>query len=308
MELRDLQYLTVIAEAGSLVHAAERLGITQPTLSKAVTRLERIFRVKLIERLARGVRLTPYGQAVVARLDGIDSGIRDMFAELRDLRQGKAGAITFGVGTGIPPAFIAAALKPLCAQSDAVFTIVGGQADSLLRQVRAGDIEFAVTIAPSTKGSLVWHKLFEDPMVPIAHKNHPLAHAGKVSWDDLAAAKWIVPVEGSRTRVWFEDQFRQRGLESPNPVISLDSVAGWVGLGPADLDLLALLPASSVNYLPVAAYGVIVEPPDHWCSERQIGVVHRSGGYLSSVAKRLIECLEAEGQSFGLAAKKGQPS
>lgn len=308
MELRDLQYLIAIADAGSLVHAAERLGITQPTLSKAVTRLERLFRVKLIERLARGVRLTPYGQAVVARLGGIDAGIRDMFAELRDLRQGKAGAITFGVGTGIPPAFVAAALRPLCIQSDITFTIVGGQADVLLRKVRAGDVEFAVTIAPSSKGSLVWHKLFEDPLVPITHKNHPLVRAGKVGWADLAAARWIVPVEGTRTREWFEDQFRQRGLQPPNPVISLDSVAGWAGLGPSDLDLLALLPASSLSYLPVATRGVIVELPDDWHSERLIGVVHRSGGYLSSAAKRLIECLEAEGQSFGLATRKNRSS
>ena len=152
MDLKDLQYLSTIAEAGSLVRAAERLGVTQPTLSKAVTRLERLFRVKLIERLARGVRLTPYGEAVVARLGGIDVGIRDMFAELRDLRQGKTGLVTFGVGTGIPAAFVAAAITPLAVNNDITFTIIGGQADALLRSVRAGDIEFAVTIAPSSKG------------------------------------------------------------------------------------------------------------------------------------------------------------
>ncbi len=292
MDLRDLQYLIAIADAGSLVSAAERLGITQPTLSKAVIRLERMFRVKLIERLARGVRLTPYGQAVVARLGGIDAGIRDMFAELRDLRQGKAGSVTFGVGTGIPPAFVATAIKPLTVSNDITFTIVGGQADSLLRKVRAGDIEFAVTVMPSSKGNLAWRKLFDDPMVPVAHKNHLLVRAGRVSWEELAVARWIVPVEGESTRDWFENQFRQRGLQPPIPVISLDSVAGWAGLG-ASLDVLALLPASSLNYLPVAALGTIVGMPDDWCSERVVGVAYRRGGYLSAAANRLIESLEA---------------
>ncbi|NMG01138.1 LysR family transcriptional regulator [Aromatoleum toluolicum] len=293
MDLRDLQYLTAIAEAGSLVRAAERLGITQPTLSKAVARLERTFRVKLIERLARGVLLTSYGQAVVARSGGIDAGVRDMFAELRDLRQGKLGPVTFGVGTGINPAIVAAALKPLSADNDITFTIIGGKADALLRAVRAGDIEFALTIAPSPKGNLAWHKLFDDPMVPITNRNHPLVRAEKVSWEDLAAARWIVPVEGTRTREWFENQFRQRDLQPPVPVISLDSVAGWVGLGPSALDLLALLPASSIHYPPVAERGAILAAPEDWHSDRVVGIVHRSGGYLSKAAERLIESLES---------------
>ena len=48
MQLADLQQLIAIAEAGSLVRAAERLGVSQPTLSKTVARLERGFRLKLI--------------------------------------------------------------------------------------------------------------------------------------------------------------------------------------------------------------------------------------------------------------------
>lgn len=154
MELRDLQYLIAIGEAGNLVRAAERLGVTQPTLSKAVTRLERAFRVKLVERLARGVRLTPPGEAVAARLVGIDVGVRDMMAEVLDIRQGKAGAVTFGVGTGIPPAFVAAALKPLLETNSIAVTVIGGRADVLVRAVRAGDVEFALTVATPQKANL----------------------------------------------------------------------------------------------------------------------------------------------------------
>lgn len=297
MELRDLQYLLAIAEAGSLVRASERLGVTQPTLSKAVARLEHALRVQLIERLARGVRLTPPGEAVVARLVGIDVGIRDMMAEVRDIRQGRAGPVTLGVGTGIPPGFVAAALRPLLAADCIEVTMIGGKADALLRAVRAGDVEFAVTVAPSQKAGLAWRKLFADPMVPIAHKDHPLARAQQVTWSDLANAKWIVPVEGSSTQEWFDSQFRRRDLEPPTPSISLDSVAGWVGLG-STLDVLALLPVSSLNYLPVAALGVMVRTPEDWQSDRVVGVLHRRTGHLSAAANRLIERLETVARSF----------
>jgi DNA-binding transcriptional LysR family regulator len=292
MELQDLQELLAIAEAGSLVRAAERLGVTQPTLSKAVARLEHAFRIQLIERHARGVRLTAAGRAVVARLTGIDAGVRDMMAEVRDIRQGKAGVVVFGVGTGIPAALIAAAAKPFLAGSAVRIVVVGGKADALLRSVRAGDLEFAVTVTPPTRDAIVWHKLFLDPVIPIAHKNHALVRAPKVTWSDLATARWIVPVEGTGMRDWFENQFRQRGLEPPRPIVALDSVAGWSGLG-AELGLLALLPASTLKYLPVAALGAMVRTPSDWHSDRTVGIVHRRDGYLSAAAKRLIESIEA---------------
>lgn len=290
MNLRDLQYLVAIAEAGSLARAAELLGVTQPTLSKAVTRLERLFRVKLIERLARGVRLTAYGEVVVSRMASIDGGVRDMFAQLRDLRQGKVGRVTFGVGTGMPPTFVAEAIKPLLDSPDISFMISGARADALVRSVRAGDIEFAVTITPVSKGNLVWEKLFDDPLVPIAPKNHPLLQVPKVSWEELAAARWIVPAEGMASREWFVNEFRKRKLVPPLPVIALDSVGGWPGLG-ASLGMLALLPASAVDYLPVSALGAIINTPDDWRSDREVGVVYRDDAYLSEAARRLIKSL-----------------
>lgn len=297
MQLADLQQLIAIAETGSLVRAAERLGVSQPTLSKAVARIERAFRVKLIERLARGVQLTPAGHAVVARMRNIDTGIRDMFAEVRDLRQGKIGFIRFGVGTGIPPAYVSAAVKPLLADGQIRMTIVGGRADSLLRSVRAGDFEFAITVFAAPGGNLTWHKLFADPMVPITTKNHALARAGNVTWSDLAKARWMVPDEGTVTRNWFDAQFRERGLKPPEPIVSLNSVAGWAGLG-SGLDCIALLPASTLKYLPVSALGVMVRPPKDWHSDRAVGLVYRREGYLSAAALRLIESLKAQSRSM----------
>ena len=292
MNLEDLQQLITIAEAGSLVRAAERLGVSQPTLSKSVARLERAFRMKLIERLARGVQLTPAGEAVVARVRSIDAGVRDMMAEVRDLRQGKVGLVRIGVGTGIPPPFVGAALKPLLGDGKIRVTLVGGRADSLVRSVKAGDIEFAITVAPTASANLKWLKLFIDPMIPVASKNNPLVRGGPVSWGDLAKARWIVPDEGTVTRDWFDEQFRERGLEPPEPLVSLNSVAGWAGLG-AGLGVIALLPASTLKYLPVSALGLSVPPPKDWRSTRQVGILRRRDGYISAAALRIIKSLEA---------------
>lgn len=61
MELRQLRYFIAIADAGSLTEAARRLGVAQPALSQHVLALEAELQTRLLERGARGVRLTPAG-------------------------------------------------------------------------------------------------------------------------------------------------------------------------------------------------------------------------------------------------------
>jgi LysR family nitrogen assimilation transcriptional regulator len=61
MELRQLRYFVAIADAGSLTEAARRLGVAQPALSQHVLALEAELQTRLLDRGARGVRLTPAG-------------------------------------------------------------------------------------------------------------------------------------------------------------------------------------------------------------------------------------------------------
>jgi Bacterial regulatory helix-turn-helix protein, lysR family len=59
MELRHLRYFAAVADAGSFTHAAEKMFITQPTLSQQIRRLEEIVGTPLLQRRREGLRLTP---------------------------------------------------------------------------------------------------------------------------------------------------------------------------------------------------------------------------------------------------------
>jgi DNA-binding transcriptional LysR family regulator len=67
MDFRDLKYFAVIAEEGHVGRAAERLYKTQPALTKCIDRLEEQLGAPLFERVGRGIRLTPVGEALLPR-------------------------------------------------------------------------------------------------------------------------------------------------------------------------------------------------------------------------------------------------
>jgi DNA-binding transcriptional LysR family regulator len=86
---RNLKYFLAVADAGSVTGAAQALGIAQPALSQAITRMERELGVKLFERTRRGAALTTAGAAIVddirlgvSRIDAAEKRARDIGAKL----------------------------------------------------------------------------------------------------------------------------------------------------------------------------------------------------------------------------------
>ncbi len=67
MELRDIEYFEEIAEQRHLGRAADRLGLSQPALSKSLRRLEEAMQVKLFNRNAKGLELTAEGSLLLSK-------------------------------------------------------------------------------------------------------------------------------------------------------------------------------------------------------------------------------------------------
>ena len=67
LRLKDLHTLQVVAEVGSMAKASQRLAISQPAISKAVSDMEHTLGAPLLDRSARGVELTEYGRVLVER-------------------------------------------------------------------------------------------------------------------------------------------------------------------------------------------------------------------------------------------------
>lgn len=287
MDLNDLHLALVIAREGNLAAASHVLGLSQPTLSKAVARLEREMRVRLFERVARGMRPTELGLAFLERARQLDLAAGDLHAAMRDLRQARSGLLRFGIGQGIPDHWVTPMVRALV--DDGVgFEISGGMPDAILPRVALGELEYSLSgMSSAPDPGLDWEPLAPDPITVLAPIGHPLARQRKKpSWAQLAAARWIVPAAHTPSHQEFVRNFAQHGL-SPRPAVLSHTSQRELTLGIA-LDALVLLTRSRLDTPGVRDAYVVLEPPGGWPSARSIALVFRKGGYLSPAALRAM--------------------
>jgi DNA-binding transcriptional LysR family regulator len=301
MHIEDLIWFSVVARTGSISGAAVSLGISQPTLSKAMARLEDSTKTKLLERQARGVKLTAYGHIMRDYAHSVDLTVGDMMAHLRDLRQAKGGVLRWGIGAGVPNELILEVCKKL--RSDGVqLELAGGMTDLLMQELMQGSLDLLIigtsgAVAPPAK----WQKLMPDPMVALAPLDHPLAKQAKISMEEFAQADWILPGPKTFTRLDFDDSFAKAGLNPPIPVVCSRSSQRDLVLSKS-LQALVTMPRSLANSLEEWFGLKILPTPAQWISHRELGFVWRGDGYRNPLSLRCARMVREESRQLKLTA------
>ena len=97
--IKDMRAFFAIVEEGNISHAAQRLGIAQPALSRQMKHLEENLHVKLFERGSRRIRLTEAGQVLYNRVESILGMVDGTVREITEIGSGTKGTIRIGTIT-----------------------------------------------------------------------------------------------------------------------------------------------------------------------------------------------------------------
>jgi DNA-binding transcriptional LysR family regulator len=197
LDVRRMRVLREVALRGSFSAAAEALSFTQSAVSQQIAALEREAGAVLVERSARGVRLTDAGEAVVRHAEGILARLAEAESELEaiaGLRGGRLRLAAFeSAAATIMPVAIArfARVHPAVELSMSLL-----EPEASVAALRAGDIDLAVTFGSGRQedrdgDGVRHHHLLEDPMYLVLPEDHPLARKRGVRLADLAGEPWI---------------------------------------------------------------------------------------------------------------------
>ncbi|MDG4831580.1 LysR family transcriptional regulator [Solwaraspora sp. WMMD1047] len=198
METRELRYFVAVAEELHFSRAAERLGIAQPPLSRAIQQLERRLGVTLLERDRRGVALTGAGQTLLdearAILDASTAAAR------RTRRAGSAatGRLTLATKAGANHELLRKLLDAHAAEQDAaeIEVLLCGMGDQA-RMLRDGRADVALMQRPfDALAGFDTEDLLTEQQVAILPAGHPLAARDALTMadisglPDLPVARW----------------------------------------------------------------------------------------------------------------------
>jgi len=193
MELHQLRYFVSVAETGSFSRGAERCGITQPSLSQQILKLESELGQRLFDRLGRTVQMTPSGRILLPRAQRILAEVNSASnAVQQDVVQGK-GTLTIGAIPTIAPFLLPEALSELRKRfPEAGLHITEDTTDRLIQKLVRAEIDCAIMSPPVEEDHLVCEPLFVEELFAILPPMHPLAQSGDLKLNMLQGQDAIV--------------------------------------------------------------------------------------------------------------------
>jgi DNA-binding transcriptional LysR family regulator len=192
VHLRELRYFTTVAEEGNFSRAAERLHVTQPTLSQQIAALERQLRTRLLERGPRGVSVTPAGARLLAASRELLATWQSAEADLAELATGQRlrvdtwGEFSFWLDT---LADIAAADPALAAEISMRRGTLAAATALLHEEIDlAFGILAGITLPPGLDSAPLWNQ----PQGLLVSGRHRFAGRDAVPCAELAGARILM--------------------------------------------------------------------------------------------------------------------
>jgi LysR family hydrogen peroxide-inducible transcriptional activator len=186
MTLTELKYIVAVARERHFGKAADACFVSQPTLSVAVKKLEEELEVKLFERSANEVAVTPLGEEIVRQAQSV----LEQAANIKDIaKRGKdplAGPLKLGIIYTIAPYLLPKLVRQIITQTPQMplmlqenFTV------KLLEMLRSGEIDCAILAEPFPDTGLALAPLYDEPFFAAVPTSHPLAQLASVTADQL---------------------------------------------------------------------------------------------------------------------------
>jgi LysR family transcriptional activator of glutamate synthase operon len=282
MQLQDLQWYVVLAEHEHVTAAAEQLRVPQPTLSRALRRVEDEFGARLFEREPRRLRLNPLGRVVLDAARHAEQSLAKAREEVQRLTDPDAGLVRLAFLHSVSTSVLPALLGRFREHAPGVgFELRQEGAPSILDDLRAGEAEVGI-IGPRPKDDALGWCLLEQQRLRLAvPPDHPMAGRRRIALRQAAHERFVAVRPPLEFRTLTDRLCKQAGF---TPEIAFESsdlgtIEGLVGAGLG----VAVLPIWSGQRADLAARSVPLSDPG---ARRDLGLVWRNNVALSPAARR----------------------
>ena len=214
--LRQLEYFIAAGETGSITHASERINISQPSISTAISQLEQELDVQLfIRHHAQGLSLTPAGRIMLMEAKRLVEQAESLYAVASEASDEVRGQLNVGCLIPLAPMILPElSISFMSAFPKASIRPHADHQEMLLNGLHRAMIDVAVTYDLQIPQDVEFTPLVDLPVHAIVGESHPLARHSAVTLAELAELPLIL-LDLPLSAEYFQALFMKEGL-SPN--------------------------------------------------------------------------------------------
>jgi DNA-binding transcriptional LysR family regulator len=239
----QLEYFRTVAQLQHVTRAANRLGVSQPALSRALAKLESALGVPLYERVGRSIRLTRYGELFRHHVDRALTEIETGRRQINDLANPDRGTVVIGFLRSLGARYVPQLIRQFNAIKPGVTLSVGqGTSEFLEEELLAGNLDLAFTSSLGDPSGFERTPVSYQELKLAVIDSHPLARMEAVKLGDLAEESFVTVKSGHAFRRVTDDLCSRAGFV-PRIACVGEGTSGLLGFV-------------------AAGFGVSIVPPD----------------------------------------------
>jgi len=224
MDLRQLEIVQAVAEAGSFTGAGRKLHVSQSAISRQILLLEEELREPLFLRNGRRIRITPAGDALLGLSRRVFTDVKETITLIGERQHDLTGTLRLAGGMTVCLYVFPALLKDyrrLHAKVDV--KLITGNSQRLLQELRSGGADLGFLTFPVNEPDVVAVKAMDEELLLVTHPDHPLASHRRIASKDLVRQPFVLFESGSNTRRVIEEFFVREDVQ-PEIVMETENV------------------------------------------------------------------------------------
>lgn len=284
MDFHQFEYVMAVAEEKSFSRAAQKLFISQPSLSQYIMRLEQQLGIKLFDRTTNPLRLTYAGEKYIEASKNILNLNNQLEEQLADIADSNKGCIKIGVPIPTERYILPLILPEFYKRFPKIeIAIEEYSAIELEKMLIAGEVDFAIMHLPIQNKKIVYESLSDEKIFLVAPPKYQFEKGQELDFRSLRNEKFILSKPGHRMRVVADKIFRQAEFK-PDVIFeirNLDAIYRFAAAGMG----FAFVPENVISLLNTNQYKNCFLLNDIGFT---LAIAYRQGEYLTKAASEFI--------------------
>jgi DNA-binding transcriptional LysR family regulator len=295
LTIRQLEVFAMASRSPTFSEAAKRLGISQPSLSSTVAKIEEQLGLRLFDRTTRTLVLTVQGERLAVVADELVRNFQASVKNIHDAASVSRGRMSLAVIPSVAASVVPGVLNTFFTtypEFDVAVHDVSGE--KALAWVLDRVVDFAIMATPASHAELLIEPVYADDFVVICHRDSPLAGKRSVDWSDLADVPVVLTGGGAIQRdiemAWL------KASVAIQPRFEIEQIMTGIALVAAGLGV-SILPGLC---RPAISHQELITVPMRSAAriQRELSIVRRSDRALAKPVQHMFTCLQQAFDQF----------